>query len=129
MPLAVGIKGQASLLVDQSHTAKSFGIGSIPVLGLPALVALMERAAANAVRPHLEEGQDSVGVVASVRQFVPIGLNRHLRAEAIVAGIDGKRVTFSVTVQDLRERVAEGSLERSIVDREEFIWGAASRGL
>jgi predicted thioesterase len=129
MPLTPGMKGQATLTVDQSHSAKAFGVGTIPVLGLPALVALIERAAVNATRPHLDEGRDSVGTMVNLRQKVPVGLGKFIRAEAVVTAVDGDRVTLAVTVRDSRETIAEGTLERAVVDREQFIWGAAGRGL
>ena len=50
MPVTPGMRGEASLTVDQSHTASALGSGNVPTLGTPALVALMERAAAHVAR-------------------------------------------------------------------------------
>lgn len=129
MPVTPGMRGQASITVDQSHSAKASGSGTVPTLGTPALVALMERAAINAVRNVLEQGEESIGTMINLRQLVPIGMGKHVRAEAVVSGVEGNRVSFAVTAQDSRQKIAEGTHERVIVDREEFIWQTASRGV
>src|SRR5438105_10554005 len=90
MAISPGMQGQASLTVDQSHTARASGSGSLPTLGTPALIALLERAAVNAVRRGLEEGQESVGTMVNVRLLHPTALGKHVRAEAVVTSFDGR---------------------------------------
>lgn len=128
MPVTPGMRGEASLTVDQSHTASASGSGNLPTLGTPALVALLERAAVNAIRRGLADGEESVGTQISVRHLVPTPLGKRIRAEAVVTGVDGRRITFDVRASDATAVVGEGTHERLIVDREQFIWQAAARG-
>src|SRR5213082_3350263 len=107
MAITTGMQGQASLTVDQSHTARASGVGTLPTLGTSALIALLERAAVNAIRRGLDEGQESVGTMVSVRQLSPTGLGKHVRAEAVVTSFDGNRVGFDVVALDSHGRVGE----------------------
>lgn len=128
MPVSVGLRGEAAITVDQHNTATAMGSGNVPAFATPALIALMERAAVNALRRHLEEGMASVGVAVSVLHLAPTPVGKRVRAEAEVTLTDGKRVTFAVRAFDAVEKVGEGTHERVLVDREQFIWKMASKG-
>jgi fluoroacetyl-CoA thioesterase len=128
MPVQVGMKGQAAVTVDQSNTAAALGSGAVPSFGTPALVALVERAAVNAIRHHLEEGQETVGVQVSLRHTAPTPVGKRVRAEATVTAVDGRKIAFSVTAADSSGPVGDGTHERVVIDREQFIWKLATRG-
>ena len=53
MELYVGMEYVSETVVDESNTALAMGSGNLPVLATPAMVALMENAAMNAVAPCL----------------------------------------------------------------------------
>lgn len=128
MAVTTGLRGEAALTVDTSHTASAFGSGNLPTLGTPALVALLERAAVTAIRRALQPGEESVGVMVNVRHLAPTPLGKRVRAEATVTSIDGRRITFDVRASDAVAVIAEGTHERVLVDREDFVWKAAARG-
>jgi predicted thioesterase len=123
------MRGEASITVDQSHTASASGSGNVPTLGTPALVALLERAAVNAIRHALDEGEVTVGISINVRHTAPTPIGKHVRAQAVVTAVNDRSISFDVRAADLAATVAEGTHERVIVDREQFIWRAASRGV
>jgi predicted thioesterase len=123
------MRGEASITVDQSHTASELGSGNLPTLGTPALIALLERAAVNAVRRGLDEGEETVGVAINVRHSAPTPIGKRVRAEAVVTAVDDRTIRFDVRAADAASTVAEGTHERVVVDREQFIWRAASRGV
>jgi predicted thioesterase len=128
MPVRVGLRGEAAVTVDQSNTATALGSGNVPAFGTPALVQLMERAAVHALRGQLEDSQESVGTAINIRHLAPTPVGRRVRAEAVVTAFDGKRITFAVTASDASGKVGEGTHERVIVDRDQFIWKLASKG-
>lgn len=128
MAITRGLRGEASVIVNETNTASKLGSGSVPVFGTPALVALMERAAINALRPHLDEGQDSVGVSVNVKHLAATPMGKRVRAEAEVTAVEGKKITFAVRAFDSQEKVGEGVHERVLIDREAFIWKIASKG-
>jgi predicted thioesterase len=104
------------------------GSGTVPVFATPAMVALMERAAVNALRRHLDDGQDSVGVAVDVRHLAATPVGKRVRAEAEVSAVEGKRITFAVRAFDAVEKVGEGTHQRVLIDREQFIWKVATKG-
>lgn len=128
MAITRGLRGEASVIVNETNIASKLGSGSVPVFGTPALIALMERAAVNALRSHLEEGEDSVGVSVNVRHLAATPMGKRVRAEAEVTVVEGKKITFAVRAFDSQEKVGEGTHERVLIDREAFIWKIASKG-
>jgi fluoroacetyl-CoA thioesterase len=128
MAVIPGLRGEAALTVDTSHTASALGSGNLPTLGTSALVALLERAAVNAIRRALQTGDESVGVMVNVRHLAPTPLGKRVRAEATVTAVDGRRISFDVRASDAVAVIAEGTHERVLVDREDFVWKAAARG-
>lgn len=128
MPIRVGLRGEASVTVDNSNIASKVGSGAFNVFATPSLVALVERAAVNCLRPHLEVGQESVGVAVSMRHLAATPLGKRVLATAIVEAVEGRRVVFRVEASDSVEKVGEGTHERLLVDRESFIWKVAAKG-
>ena len=129
MAVTPGMIGEASLTVDQAHTASALGSGNVPTLGTPAVVALLERAAVHAVRKGLEDGQETVGTMVNVRHLSPTPIGKRVRALAVVTNVDERTITFDVSASDSSGKIAEGTHQRVVVDREQFIWKAASRGI
>ena len=128
MSLRIGLTGQAAVTVDQKNTAAALGSGAVPAFATPALVALMERAAMNAIRDHLEDGQESVGTLVNVRHTSPTPVGKRVKAEAVLTAIDGRKLVFSVKAEDASGSVGEGTHERVLIDREQFIWKLATKG-
>lgn len=128
MAITVGLRGEAAVVVDQHNTATAMGSGNVPAFATPAMIALMERAAVNALRRHLDEGQESVGVAVDVRHLAATPVGKRVRAEAEVTAVEGRRITFAVRAFDAVEKVGEGSHQRILVDREQFIWKMATKG-
>jgi fluoroacetyl-CoA thioesterase len=129
MPVTLGMRGEATIIVDPSHTASALGSGNVPTLGTPALVALIERAAVNAIRRGLDDGEESVGTGISVRHTAPTPIGKRVRAEVVVSAVYDRTITFDVRASDPAAAIAEGTHERVIVNREDFVWRAASRGV
>ena len=62
--------GTAEWVVNDKNTAASMASGQLPVFATPALVALMEQAACNAIAETLEEGISTVGAQISDSSIV-----------------------------------------------------------
>jgi fluoroacetyl-CoA thioesterase len=80
------------------------------------MVALMESASVAAIQKDLREGETSVGTEISVRHFAPTPVGMHVRAHAVLLGIEGRHLNFRVEAWDDKEKIGEGSLTRAIVD-------------
>jgi predicted thioesterase len=121
LALEVGLTGAAQATVTEAVTAQALGSGSVPVYATPALVALLEEAAVDAVKLALEPGKTSVGTRVEISHLAatPIGLD--VRAEARLVVVDGRRLVFDVVAHDPVERIAEGVHERVVVEEGRFL--------
>src|SRR5258706_1578723 len=76
--LRPGLRGEASLLVGEEHTAPRVGSGAIHVLATPVMINVIEAAALAAVERLLPAGHHSLGTVLDVRHIAatPVGMRR-----------------------------------------------------
>lgn len=117
----VGAKGHADTQVTEHNTAVLLGSGALPVLGTPAMVALMEQAACNALSVHLPLGTTTVGTSLAIKHLTATPLGHHVQATATVTAVEGQRVTFTVAAYDEKEKIGEGTHERFVVNAERFM--------
>lgn len=119
--IETGLVGEATLVVQATHTASHLGSGGVEVLATPVMIALMEEAARTSVDPKLEPGQMSVGVNLNVSHLAatPIGMAVTSRAELL--GVDGRKLTFKVEAYDEKEKIGEGTHTRAIINLERFM--------
>lgn len=127
MEITVGMKGEASTLVEREDTAAEVGSGSLLVYATPCMVALMEGAACEAIADALGENQSSVGIALSIEHLsaTPVGLE--VRAEAEVTAVEGKIITFSLTAYDEAGKIGEGTHKRCVVSSQKFLDKAYSK--
>jgi predicted thioesterase len=117
----VGAVTRVELTVTDADTAQAVGSGDVPVLGTPRVLALVEAATVAATAHRLPPGATTVGTRVELDHRAPTPVGRTVRAEARLAKADGRRLTFEVTVQDGDDVVAEGRVERIVVDRQRFV--------
>ena len=127
MVIHVGLVGEASQTVEPAQLASAFGSGSIEVFATPALIALMERAACQALEGQLSDTQTSVGTRIDVRHLAPTPLGVEVRARAELIGIDGRTLVFRVEAFDPVEKIGEGTHERAVVDATRLVAKATSK--
>ncbi|MCX7024338.1 MAG: thioesterase family protein [Spirochaetes bacterium] len=118
--IAIGAKGERSLMVDDGHTAKHLGSGTVAVYATPMMALAMEEAAVDAVDRFLEPGMATVGVSLDVRHLAATPLGMKVKATAELTGIDGRMLTFRVEASDEKERIGEGVHTRAIIDVARF---------
>ena len=105
----------------EDDTAVSLHSGEVPVLGTPRVVALCEEATVAALVGHLGPGQTTVGHTIQLDHVAPTRVGTAVHAEATLLKVNGRRLTFSVSVSDTRGLVAAGKITRVIVDTERFM--------
>jgi fluoroacetyl-CoA thioesterase len=124
-----GLKLARQLQVETDHTAVALGSGDVPVLGTPALLALAEGACVDAIKDDLDDGQTSVGTWAELDHLVPTPVGSTVCAHATLIGHHGRRLEFSVLIEQEGQTVAKIRHRRVLVDRERFLEKvAASNG-
>ncbi len=121
MTIMIGLTGCCEELVTEEKTARAVGSGALPVYGTPCMLALIEQAACKALEGALEEGQTSVGTLLNVQHLAATPVGMHVRAEAIVTAVDGRKITFSVKTVDEAGVIGGGIHERFLVNAEKFV--------
>ncbi len=127
-PVEPGLTGEAEWKVTEEITAARWGSGLVPVLGTPALVALMEQAAVTALEGRLPAGSTSVGVRIDVRHLAATPVGMKVRARAQLTEVEGRHLTFRIEAWDEVEKVGEATHERVVIDRERFMRRVAEKG-
>lgn len=119
--LRSGLTGQVEVVVDEHNTALAMGSGSVPVFATPAMAALVEAAAVQAVADALGPDQTTVGVYLDLQHTAATPVGMTVRAEARLVQVEARRLTFRVAVFDDVEQVGMGSHQRMLVDTERFL--------
>ncbi|MCU1497963.1 MAG: hypothetical protein JWM47_1916 [Acidimicrobiales bacterium] len=121
MPVQPGLNGSVELIVGDDDTAIAFRSGDVAVLSTPRIVALCEQAAVAAVAGSFDEGQTTVSMRVQLDHLAPTAVGCRVNAVARLEKVDGRRLKFSVSVNDERGLIAAGKVTRVVVDREHFL--------
>ena len=121
MELLPGLSARLELTVTDADTAQALGSGDVPVLGTPAVLALMEEAACAAIRDALDAGSTSVGTRVDLEHLAPTKPGVTVVATAQLTAVDGRTLSFVCAVRQGDKEVARASHERAIVDRERLL--------
>lgn len=121
MPLEPGLTATAELVVTDADTAATLGTGDVPVLATPRVVRLAEQATVSAVRGTLAEGTTTVGYRVQLDHLAPTAVGGRVLAEAMLETVEGRRLTFRVSVNDGHGLVAAGRVTRVVVERTRFL--------
>jgi predicted thioesterase len=119
--VATGLRGEAEMMVGEADTARALRSGTVEVLATPRLIALCEEASCQAVAPALTDGTTTVGMKVALDHLQPSPIGARIVAEAVLAKVEGRRLTFTVSASDGRGLVAVGKVLRVMVDVERFM--------
>ena len=121
MPLHPGLSAEVQLTVTDADTALAIGSGTVPVLATPRVIALCEETSVRAVENDLAPGTTTVGMRVQLDHLAPTPVGQTVSCEATLESMAGRRVTFTVSVNDARGLVAAGKITRVVVDTERFL--------
>ncbi len=121
MAIRPGATAEVDLLVTDDDTAIALRSGSVPVLATPRLIALCEEATVKALLHQLAPRETTVGMKVQIDHLAPTAVGHRVTAEATVEKVTGRRITFTVSVNDERGLVAVGRVTRVVVDTERFL--------
>lgn len=115
-----GATGRFTTTVETCHLASSMGNTGVDVLATPTLAWMFENAATDALAPVMKEGEISVGTRISVKHLKPTPPGMSVTTTVKLLEVRGVRYLFEARVHDEVEEVAEGNIERAIIDRDRF---------
>lgn len=118
--LKPGITGTAVTTADLTNTAEAVGSGILKVFATPMMIALMEKAACDAVAPYLNEGEGTVGINVNITHDAATPVGMKVTASAELIEVDGRRLVFNVEAFDEAGRIGGGRHERFIVSNARF---------
>ncbi len=104
----MGTTGEVAFTVEKDH-AIDFADSAMPaVLSTPWLIWFLEHAAREAVLPHLEPGESTVGIHVDVQHLAPTPLGDRVTCRARLLRAEGTRFSFQLEAFDSQERIARG---------------------
>jgi fluoroacetyl-CoA thioesterase len=118
--LAPGVSGEWRHRVVTENLVSFRRPGAPPVLSTPWLLQIMERASYEAILPHLEPGETSVGHSFDFRHLAPTPAGDTIVATARVTAVDGKMIHLDFEAHDSRGLIAEGKHIRAVINVERF---------
>jgi predicted thioesterase len=74
-----------------------------------------------AIHASLAADETTVGHTVQLDHVAPTRVGRRVRAEATLMKVEGRRLTFNVSVNDARGLVAVGKLTRVMVNTDRFM--------
>jgi len=118
--IRIGATREEKLSVSQDVTIDFMGLEGARVLSTPNMILGLERASRNVVLPMLDPGYDTVGTHVDVYHLAAtqIGMTVTFRTE--ITSVDDRRVNFKVEAFDEKEKIAEGTHQRFIVNAARF---------
>lgn len=85
------------------------------------LVGLLEWACIEAIKPHLDAGEQSVGTGIWVTHTAATPPGLTVTVEVRLLEVEGRRLAFAVKAHDGVDPIGEGRHERFVIDRERFV--------
>ena len=114
--LGVGLKYSRSVKVTDDLTPAHLRHDPIRVLSTPDMIRLIEQTAIEAVKPHLADGQTTVGTRVDVAHLAATPVDMTVTVTVELTEVDRRRLAFKVEVRDELDEVGKGTHERFMID-------------
>ncbi|MGI8990190.1 MAG: thioesterase family protein [Bryobacteraceae bacterium] len=118
--ISIGAQREEKIAVTDEVAIDFLGMEGARVLSTPQMIGHMEGTCRDLVLPMLDPGHDTVGTHVNVYHLAasPMGMEVTFRAE--ISAVDGRRVQFKVVAFDRKEKIGEGTHERTVINVERF---------
>ncbi len=126
--IPAGATREEKLQVTGDVAIDFMGVKGARVLSTPNMILGLERTSRNLALPLLDPGYDTVGTHVNVYHLAatPVGMTVTFRAE--VTSVEDRRVNFKVEAFDEKEKIAEGTHQRFIVNVARFAARVQEKG-
>lgn len=126
--IAKGLHSRVECVVPFEWTIAAYDSSLPAVFSTPAMIGLMELAAAQAIRPHLPAGTISVGTRIEVDHLKAVSQGAKVEANARLVGTRGRFLVFETEARAGDAVIGRGKVFRAIVAAENFHETVAERG-
>jgi fluoroacetyl-CoA thioesterase len=120
LPLKTGLCASVEKLIPREWTIAAYDERLPEVLSTPAMIAMMEVAAAKAVEPELPPGTITVGTRIEVDHLKAVPAGTTVRATARFTGYEGRFLSFDVEAKSSEHVIGRGKVYRAIVEAGNF---------
>ena len=117
----IGRSYQSQTRVEEWMTAEKAGNKGVDVLSTPMLLQMVEDASMQCIGPALDPGEVTLGTHIDLAHIAATPVGLIVRIEVEIIAFDGRRVEFAFSAFDEREKIAEGTHERYVVPRTDFL--------
>jgi predicted thioesterase len=118
--ITVGARGEKTLLVTNEIAINFLGLEGARVLSTPEMIRAMEHTCRDLVKPMLDPGYDTVGTQVNVSHLAAAPLGMPVTFQAEITAVEDRRVKFNVVAFDEKEKIGEGTHERTIINVAKF---------
>lgn len=125
--LRPGLEAQIEKEVTHEWTIAHYDPRLPAVLSTPAMIGMMEVAAAQSVEPSLPSGRITVGTRIEVDHLKAVSVGARVIASARLAEINGRFLVFDVEARSGELIIGRGRVFRAVVERQSFSLDARAR--
>ncbi|HSE79289.1 MAG TPA: thioesterase family protein [Alphaproteobacteria bacterium] len=115
--LQPGLMHTRTVIIDKPRTIDFMG-EDLRVYATPEMVRDMEQTSRLLLLPHLDEGEDSVGMRVEIDHLGPALLGQSIEVAAKVVALEGRKATFEVEARDESGAIGRGRHIRFVVIKE-----------
>ena len=114
--LRPGVERTNRIVVDDERTIGFMG-EEARTYATPRMISDIEYTCRSLILEHADAGEDSVGMEIAVRHLAPTLKGMTAEVTVRVTSIEGRKVSFEVSVRDDLDQVGAGSHTRFIVEK------------
>ncbi len=114
--LRPGVERTNRIVVDDKRTISFMGEAA-RTYATPSMISDIEYTCRNLILDHADAGEDSVGMEVTVRHLAPTLKGMTAEVTVRISAIEGRKVSFEVSVRDELDQVGVGSHTRFIVEK------------
>lgn len=92
-----------------------------PVFATGFMVGLVEWACIDAIQPHLDAGEQSVGTDVRLTHTAATPPGLTVTVQVTLERVEGRKLAFSVSAHDGVDTISQGTHERFVIDPERFL--------
>ena len=111
---------EKEFIVEEKHSPKHLGTGSVAVLSTPSMIMFMEHVSRICVDEPLPEDFTTVGTEVSVKHLAAAPIGAKIRVKCQLSTHVKRRLSFKVEVWWKTDKLGEGLHERFIINQKRF---------
>ena len=115
-----GQEAKIRFVVEAKHSIDFAEEGMPAVLATPWLIWFMDHTARDAMLPHLEPTESTVGILVDIEHLAPTPLGQAVNCRAQVLRSEGSQFLFKLEAFDEQEKIANGLHKLNVIDKARF---------